>query len=44
MNTLNVSIFDGLSFPIFVLTIGLAYFIRAFVINYEKKNNIPPCK
>jgi hypothetical protein len=24
-----------------VIAIGLAYFIRAFVIKYEKDNNIP---
>ena len=27
-----------------VLAIGLAYFIRAFVINYENKHNIPHTK
>jgi hypothetical protein len=29
---------------LFVIAIGLAYFIRAFVINYENKHNIPHCK
>jgi hypothetical protein len=27
-----------------VLAVGLAYFIRAFVINYENKHNIPHTK
>jgi hypothetical protein len=36
MNEINISILPDLSFPIFVLSIGLAYFIRAFVIKYEK--------
>ena len=29
---------------LFVIAIGLAYFIRAFVINYENKHNIPHTK
>lgn len=27
----------------FVVSIGLAYIIRALVIKFEKDNNIPPC-
>ena len=27
-----------------VLAIGAAYLIRAIVINYERKHNIPSCK
>ena len=44
MNEIHISIFNNLSFPIFVLTIGLAYFIRALVIKFERDNKIPPCK
>jgi hypothetical protein len=28
----------------FVIAIGLAYFIRALVIKFERDNNIPPCE
>jgi hypothetical protein len=27
----------------FVIAVGLAYFIRALVIKFERDNKIPPC-
>jgi hypothetical protein len=44
MNEINISIFEGVNLITFVITIGLAYFIRALVIKFERNNKIPPSK
>jgi hypothetical protein len=44
MSELHIYMFEILGFPIFVLTVGLAYFIRALVIKFERNNKIPPLK
>ena len=36
--------FDGIGWVWLVLAIGLAYYLRARVIKYERDNNIPPCE